>query len=166
MSCEITCSDFLKRNDLLYAHKARRKRISLLRITATNRGAAALRLFLNSAKLTVDGKHFSAESPAVVMRKLREFTWDFLLYSVISFHPVSAAIDALVFLSGPLYNRRLRRQLALLVDGDLLLSPGETKSALVAFRGVRGNPDKLRILARTGDDEREVECPIRDQGGG
>ena len=103
------------------------------------------------------GKTFAAESPAVVLRKLSEFTWDFLLYPLLGFHPITAIFEMGVFLTGPLYNRRLRRQLALLTDADLSLRPGESKTAIVAFRGVPKGLERLTIIFRDGATEQELQ---------
>lgn len=157
MTLDVKCGDFLKGNDHLYARKARRKKIAFIRIDVTNRHSSEARLLLSTSTLTAGGKTYSVESPAVVIRKLSEFTWDFLLYLIVDFHPITASIEAFLFLTGPLYNWRLRRQLALLMDGDFVLSPGESKSALIAFRGVSKDLERLVTLIRVGDHEEKIE---------
>jgi hypothetical protein len=155
MSVDIRCSDFLRGNDHLYSWKARRKQFAFVRVDVTNRESTALRVLLGSSTLTASGKRYHAEDPAVIIRKLGEFTWDFLLYSIIDFHPITAVLDVALFLSGPLYHRRLRRQLGMLTNKDLLLLPGETKTAVLAFRGPATHPMKLTTTVCVGDSE----CP-------
>jgi hypothetical protein len=48
MTVDVACSDFLEGNERVYARKARRKKIAIVRIEATNRGAGAARLRLGS----------------------------------------------------------------------------------------------------------------------
>lgn len=150
---EIKCSDFLNDNRHFYAVKAARKKLAIIRIEVANRHASDVRLLLGSSKLEAGGKTYDVASPAVVVRKLSEFTWDFLLFAILDVHSVVALIELLVFLGGPLYNRRLRRKLNLLSDGEMLLSPGESKAALVAFRGVRNKLEQMTIACRCGDGE-------------
>jgi hypothetical protein len=158
---EIKCEDFLKENRHVYAHKAKRKKIAIVSVEATNRDMADVRLLLSASQLIAAGESYDAESPAIVLRKLSEFTWDFLLYTIIDFHPVTAAIEAFVFMTGPLYNRRLRRQLKLLSDGEIILKPGECKRALLAFRGVSKTPNELRLsYCCEGDERRQVQCSV------
>ena len=146
MKIEFECENYLNDNSHLYATKATRKKIALIRIEATNRHSADVRLLLGSTRLIAGGKSYEAEQPAVVIRKLSEFTWDFLLFAITDmFNPVTAILEGFVFLGGPLYNRRLRRKLKLLTDADLSLSPGESKVALLAFRGVRNELGAVSI---------------------
>ncbi len=157
MTLGIKCDDVLKDNGYWYAIKARKKKIALVRIEVTNPQTADVYVRLGSTKLTAAGKTFTAESPAVILRKLSEFTWDFFFYSLFDLHPVTAAIDVGFWLTGPLYNRRLRRQLALLTDGDMTLRPGESKTAVVAFRGVPKELERLTIVFRRGETEEELQ---------
>ncbi len=158
MTLGVKCDNVLRDNSHLYAIKARKKKIALVRIEVTNTQSSDVQVVLGSAKLTSAGKTIGAENPAVILRKLSEFTWDFFLYPIIDFHPITAVIEACVFLTGPLYNRRLRRQLALLTDGEMSLRPGESKTALIAFRGVSNDLERLTILFRCGHEEQELQC--------
>jgi hypothetical protein len=160
MTVDVTCSDFLHGNERVYARKARRKKIAIVRVEATNRGAVAARLRLGSSTLVAGGTSHAVEDPATIIRKLREFTWDFLAYSIIDFHPVTAALDGVLFVSGPIYNRLLRRRLAKLTNADLVLAPGKSEIALVAFRGVRGAPEVLKTTLRAGDEEIVLQCAV------
>ncbi|MBC7816123.1 MAG: hypothetical protein IAG10_04410 [Planctomycetaceae bacterium] len=153
----INCDDVLKDNGHWYALKARRKKIALVRIEVTNPLSADVQVVLGSTKLTAAGKTFDIESPAVILRKLSEFTWDFLLYALLDFHPVMAVLDVSLLLTGPLYNRRLRRQLANLTDADLSLRPGESKTAIVAFRGVPKGWERVTIVFRSCQTEVEQQ---------
>lgn len=157
MNVDIKCEDVLKGNSYLYAHKSRRKKIALVRIEVTNPLSAEVQVRFGLTKLIAGGKTFAAESPAVILRKLSEFTWDFLIYPVLDFHPLTAIFEVCVLLSGPLYNRRLRRQLALLTDADLTLRPGESKTVMVAFRGVPKVLERLTIVFRGGETEEELQ---------
>ena len=154
----IQCDDVLKDNGCLYAIKARRKKIALVRVEVTNPLPTDVHVRLGLSKLTAAGKTFAAESPAVIVRKLSEFTWDFFLYPLLEFSPITAAFEICVALTGPLYNRRLRRQLALLSDADMTLRPGESKTAMVAFRGAAKQLERLTIVIRCGDAEEEMLC--------
>jgi hypothetical protein len=157
----VKCSDFLKDNHHVYALKAARKKIALISLEAASRHSAELRLMLGASRLIADGKSYIAERPAVILRKFSEFTWDFPLYTIIDFHPVTAAIETFLFLTGPIYNWRLRRQLKLLSDGELLLGPGERKRVLIGFRGVSKRPEQLIVAFRFGDgQEHQLECNI------
>ena len=149
---EVKCEDSLKDNQHVYALKARRKRIALIRVKAENKGSDDLRVPLGDAKLTAGGQSYGVESPATLLRKFSEFTWDFLLYAIFSFHPVLVVVDLFLLLTGPLYNRRLRKQLRSLSDGELLLKPGEGKEVLLGFRGVPKGTDQRRLLLYCGRD--------------
>jgi hypothetical protein len=138
----------------MYAAKARRKKIALVRIDVTNGDAIPVVARVGLSSLIAAGTTYYPEEPAEIVRKLGEFTWDFLLYSLIDFHPVTAVLDMAVFLSGPLYKRRLKRQLKSLSNEDLLVPPGESKTAIVAFRGVAQKPDKLTMVLGVHGDER------------
>jgi hypothetical protein len=157
------CDDVLRNNDHLYAKKARRKKIALIRVDVTNSQSSDVHVLLGSTKLTSAGKTFTAENPAVILRKLSEFTWDFLLYSIVDFYPITAVIEAFVFLTGPLYNRRLKRQLALLSDGEMALRPGESKAAVIAFRGVSKELEWLTIWFRSGDEKQELQLAFNSK---
>jgi hypothetical protein len=155
---EVKCDDVLKDNRYVYAMKARRKKIALVRLEVTNPQSSDVQVILGSTTLAAAGKTFcGAESPAVIVRKLSEFTWDFLFYWIIAFHPVTAAIEACLFLVGPLYNRRLRRQLALLSDSEIVLRPGESKTAVIAFRGGSKELERLTIVFRFRDVEQQLQ---------
>jgi hypothetical protein len=158
----VKCADFLKDNHHAYAAKARRKKISLIGVEVTNRCSEDVRLLLGSSQLIAAGKIFPAENRTVILRKLSAFTWDFLVYLIIDFHPVSAAIEAFLFLTGPIYNWRLRRHLRLLSDGEKLLRPGESEKVILGFRGVPKKPDEIETLQlwyRCGDGEKEtIRC--------
>ena len=159
MNVEVQCDNFLSDNRHLYAMKANRKKIAIIRIRATNRDTSGVRLLLGSSKLIADGKSYDVEDPAKFIRKLGEFTWDFLLYAIIDFHPIMTIIDTSLFLTGPIYNRRLKRQLAALSNGELLLSSGESKTALLAFRSPSKNHERLRLSAvAAGGMELPLEC--------
>ena len=145
MNVDIQCVNHLTDNDYVYAMKAKRKKIAIIGVRAMNRDTSPMRLLLGSSKLIADGRSYDAEDPAAIRRKLGEFTWDFLLYSLIDFHPISAIVDMSMMLTGPIYNRRLKRQLALLSNTELSLSTGESKSALLAFRGPSKHLDSLRL---------------------
>ncbi len=157
----IKCEDVLKDNSYLYAHKSRRKKIAIVRVEVTNSLSAEVQVRFGSTKLIAGGKSFNAESPAVILRKLSEFTWDFLIYPLLDFHPVTAIFEVCVLLMGPLYNRRLRRQLSLLTDADMSLRPGESKSAMVAFRGVPKELERLTIVFRRGEEEDELSVELQ-----
>jgi hypothetical protein len=159
-SLDVKCEDFLKDNHRIYARKAKRKKIVIVSLEASNRHTAELRLLLGQSQLVAGGKPYSPENPAVVFRKLSEFTWDFLLYSIIDFHPVTAVFEAFIFLTGPLLNWRLRRQLKLLSDGEMLFRPGERKRALLAFRGVAQKPDKLDLPFSKQGERLQVSCAV------
>jgi hypothetical protein len=160
VAVDIKCCDFLAGNDRVYARKARRKKIALVRIDVTNGEAVPVVVQLGTSSLIAAGSTHRPEDPAVVVRKLGEFTWDFLLYSIIDFHPVTAVLDMAVFLTGPLYKRRLKRQLKGLTAGELRVRPGETKTAVVAFRGVGQKPEQLTTILRVGDVERAQVLPV------
>jgi hypothetical protein len=160
MTLGIKCEDLLIDNHYLYAHKARKKKVALVRIEVTNPLSVDVQVRLGSTKLTAAGKTFDTERPAVILRKFSEFTWDFLFYAILDFHPITAAFELCVWLTGPLYNRRLRRQLVLLTDSDLSLRPGESKTAMVAFRGVPKDLERLTIVFRCGETEVEQQVAI------
>ncbi len=156
----VTCVDVLKDNQHVYARKARRKKIALVRIEATNPLSRDVQVLLGTAQLTAAGQTLGIEPPPAVLRSLSEFTWDFLLYSIVDFHPIAAAIDVCLFLTGPIYNRRLRRQLALLSDRDMVLHPGESKTAIAAFRGACKQLQRLNVAFRCGVERGEVQCAL------
>jgi hypothetical protein len=159
---EIKCDDFLRDNPHLYVHKAKRKKIALIRIEAANRHSSEIRIDLRATTLFAGEQSHSVERPDSLIRNLSEFTWDFVLYTILDFHPVLAAVDLFVFLTGPLYNRRLRKQLHLLSDGEMLLRPGECKQAILGFRGVTKAATKLQFSYRHSGEERQwKQCEIR-----
>ncbi|MEX0714785.1 MAG: hypothetical protein WD278_20825 [Pirellulales bacterium] len=159
---DVKCEDFLKDNHHFYAHKAGRKKIALISVEVANKDSDNVRLMLGASKLIADERSYHVETPALIIRKFSEFTWDFLVYLIIDFHPVLAAVDAFFLLTGPVYNRRLRKQLHLLSDGEILLGPGECKQALVGFRGVSGEASRLELSYCSPDGEqRQLPCAIR-----
>jgi hypothetical protein len=145
---DLNCADFLKDNRHLYAHKARRKKIALIRVDAANRGSSQVRIELGAATLVVEGRGHTVESPRVIIRKFSEFTWDFVAYSILDFHPVLVFIDAFFFLTGPLYNRRLKKQLRLLSDSDMVLAASDSREAILGFRGVQKGSAALQFSYR------------------
>ena len=162
ITLSVKCDDLLKDNSHWYALKARRKKIALIRVAVTNTHASDVLVRFGSTKLIAGGKTFGTESPAVVLRKFSEFTWDFLVYVLLDFHPVMAIFDVSLLLFGPLYNRRLKRQLALLTDADMSLRPGESKTAIVAFRGIAKELERLTIVFCCGEAEEELSLNLQD----
>jgi hypothetical protein len=159
---EVKCEDFLRNNPHLYARKAKRKKIALIGVEAANRSSADIRIELGASKLVAGDQSYGVESPDVIIRRFSEFTWDFMVYSILDFHPLLAVVDAAFFLSGPLYNRRLRKQLHLLSAAEMVVRPGESKKAILGFRGLSKTPTQLRLLCRLDAGERlEVACVIR-----
>ena len=158
----ITAKSFLKHNPRLYAHKARRKKFALICITAqASSHIDELRIDLQAAKLVVGSKSYGVEAPKRIIRKFSEFTWDFLIFAILDFHPVLVLVDIFFVLSGPLYNRRLRKQLRLLSDGEMALRPGEQKKAILAFRAVSKGAAQLCVQYRCGESElKEIVCDI------
>jgi hypothetical protein len=127
----------------------------------TNRHSSDVRLVPGSSQLIAGASSFPTEKRAVILRKLSAFTWDFLVYLIIDFHPVSAAIEAFLFLTGPIYNWRLRRHLKHLSDGETLLGPGQHLKLVLGFRPVSTRPDKLNLCYRCGDGEPQMlPCDI------
>ena len=158
---DVKCEDFLKDNQHLYALKARRKKIALIKVDVANKHSADVRILLGDSKLIAGDQSYKVETPATIIRKFSEFTWDFLLYMILVFEPVLLAVDIFFFLSGPLYNRRLKKQLHSLSDGEMLLKPGECKKALVGFRGVSKPADQLQLFYCRRDGETQlVQCAV------
>ena len=159
---KVVCEDFLQDNHRLYAHKAKRKKIALIAIEAASSSASGtLTLDLGAAELISDKKRHGVEPPEYLVRRFTEFTWDFLLFLVVDFHPILSIIDLLGLLGGRFYNRRLRRQLRLLSDGEMTLGTGERKKVVLGFRGVRGSATHLQLPVRYQDGKSEqVTCPI------
>jgi hypothetical protein len=157
---DVKCEDFLRDNRRIYARKAKRKKISIISLEATNQHTTELRVLFGESKLLSGAKTYSPENSAVVFRKLSEFTWDFLIYSIIDFHPVAAVFEAFIFLTGPLLNWRLKRQLKLLSDGELPLRPGERKRVLLAFPGVTQKLDELHLSFSQQGERLQVSCAL------
>ncbi len=158
---ELKCVDFLKDNKRLYAHKARRKKISLIQVEVRNNHRSGIRIQLDDSHLISGNQSLRVEKPSLIIRKFSEFTWDFLLWLILDFHPILSAIDLIFLLCGPLYNGRLKRQLRLLTDGELILKSGETKKILLGFRGLTGEPEQLKLVYDAeGVEKREVVSDI------
>lgn len=158
---DVKCEDFLKDNHHVYASRARRKKIALISVEAVNKSATDVQLILGASKLIAGEQSCNVEAPAIINRKLSEFTWDFLLYLILDFQPVLAAVDVFFFLTGPLYNWRLRRQLHSLTNSEMRLKPGDCKQALLGFRGVSKRADQVQLSYCCGDGEqRQVQCGI------
>lgn len=158
---DVKCADFLKDNHRAYAHKARRKKIALIGVEVTNRHSSDVRLLIGSSQLIAAGKTFPAETRRLILRKLSAFTWDFLVYLIIDFHPVTAAIEAFLFLTGPIYNWRLRRHLKQMADADVSLRQGESTTVVLGFRGVSPQPERLALCVSDGSGGRQtIPCEI------
>lgn len=157
----VKCADFLRDNRHLYAHKARRKKIALISIEVVNRHSAGIRIELGATMLVAGGQSRGVEPSANIIRKFTEFTWDFVLFAILAFDPMLVAVDVFFLLSGPLYNRRLKKQLRLLSDGELFLEPGECKQAILGFRGVSEAAGQLQLSYRLAEAERQsIQCEI------
>jgi hypothetical protein len=159
---EVKCEDFLKDNPHLYAHKAKRKKIALVSVEAAAQGSSEdVTVALGSARLLAAGGSYGVEKPGRIIRRFSEFTWDFLFYLLIDFHPVLALVDVLFLLTGPLYNRRLKKQLRLLSDGEMVLRPGERKTAILGFERVPSGATQLQLWYRHGNgDPQRIECDV------
>jgi hypothetical protein len=161
IALDVTCVDFLRDNHRAYASKPARKKIALIGIEVTNRHSCDVRLVPGSSQLIAGSSSIPAEKRAVILRKLSAFTWDFLVYLIIDFHPISAAIEAFFFLTGPIYNWRVRRHLRLLSDGETLLRPGQQMKLVLGFRPVSAKPEKLNLYYRCGDSEPQMlQCDV------
>jgi len=142
---EICCSDFLKDNPHVYAHKARRKKIALIKLDLANEGDAAVEVDLGAAHLIAGGNSHAAEAPETLIKKFREFTWDFILFAIFDFHPLLVMIDLFFLVTGPLYNRRLRRQLRQLTNESITLKAGEKKSVVLGFLNMMQAPESVKL---------------------
>ena len=162
LSLEVECKDLLKDNRHHYAHKAKRKKIALIAVEAVCGSApGTVTIDLGAAELISDKKRHGVEPPDRLIRRFSAFTWDFLFFLIVDFHPILSLIDLLCLLSGPLYNRRLKRQLRLLSDGEMTLRAGERKKAILGFRGLRTAPTHLQLSYRCQDGKPEqIECAI------
>lgn len=161
LELEASAADFLDGNRSLYAARARRKKLGLIGFRVLNRTPAEVRIDLGSSRLLCGGQSREVEAPRAVIRSLSEFTWDFLVYLILSFHPLLAAVDLFFFLGGPLYNRSLRRKLRALVDGTIVIAPGEAAEGLLGFRKVPRGPAVLRLAyAADGSGPRQIELPV------
>jgi hypothetical protein len=160
---ELKCEDYLQDNSHLYAYKARRKKIAIVRVEIATAGAAdAVRIDLGTAQLIVAGRSYRVEPPERIIRRFTEFTWDFLLYLVVDFHPLLSMVDLAALVSGPVYNRRLKNQLRLLTNGEIVLRPGERKNVLLAFQDVTAEGARLQVTYRFGrGDLQRAECDLR-----
>ena len=159
---DVKCEDFLKDNHHFYALKARRKKIALIGVEAANTHSTEVRILLGDSKLIAGEQSYKVETPSIIIKRLSEFTWDFLLYAIFDFQPVLAAVDVVVFLTGPLYNRRLKKQVHSLSDSEMVLKPGECKKALLGFRGVPKAADQLELLLHWWRDgeKQQLQCAI------
>ncbi|MCH8218962.1 MAG: hypothetical protein IH892_19565 [Planctomycetes bacterium] len=93
---KIVCEDFLRDNRRLYAHKAKRKKIALIAVEAVCMGdSETVTLDLGAAELVTDKKRHGVEPPDRLIRRFSEFTWDFLFFLIVDFHPVLSLIDPL-----------------------------------------------------------------------
>lgn len=158
----ITAKDFLKHNPRLYAHKARRRKIALISITvqATSQ-IEEVRIDLGAAKLVFGQNSCGVEAPKRIIRKFSGFTWDFLVFAILDFHPLLVLVDIFFVLTGPLYNRRLKKQLRLLSDSQMVLGPGKCERAVLAFRGVPKGAAQLQLRYRCdGETQKLVVCDI------
>lgn len=185
MYLEIVCRDFLKDNNHSYARDAADRRITLVEVRATNQCPFEMRLMLGSSRLTSieDDRQVvtSALGSSVLLQELlsgwgwprrrvaSEAMWGVLVAANAIIFWAAHGVEPdrwvalwpfllfvpLLFSLGPLYNYRLRRQLASLSNGDLLLMPGESKTALIAFRDAATLFDHLLIPLRRGDAEPE-----------
>ena len=158
---DVRCADFLKDNHRAYVQKARRKKIALISVDVTSRHSSDVRLVFGSTQLIAGGHSFPVETRSKILRKLSAFTWDFLFYLVIDFHPVTAAIEAFFFVTGPIYNWRLRRHLSRLTDADVVLRPGQAGQFVLGFRGVSSQPERLDLYVSDGSGERRtIACAV------
>ena len=159
----VACSDFLKDNRHVYARKARRKKIALIKVEAANNQREDVQLRLQEFRLIAGAQDHKVESPAVILGKFSEFTWDFIVYAILDFQPWLIAVDAFFFLSGPIYNRRLKMQLKLLSDGTTLLKAGESKEIVLGFGGVRKEPTELVLRYASSDGHvHETRCRLKN----
>ena len=147
MPVEVSCTDFLKDNPHIYAHKARRKKIALIKLELSNDGDTPMEFDLGSTTLIAGGKSHDIKAPETLIKKFREFTWDFIIFAIFDFHPILIMFDLLFLVMGPLYNRRLRRQLRDLTNEPLTLKPGEKKTVVLGFLKVKP-PEQIQLRQR------------------
>jgi len=154
--------------------------IPIIEVTATNRCSFEIQLMLGSAKLTSSGTGYPAESsPIDADTAFRQLSWrlgdwepgDWGWWPALDPAGCLTAVvpSVLLFgLIGWLCDRRRRRDLTSLADGELRLSPGETRSALIAFPAIpRHQLDGLTIPLRRPDAEPEaIEYSFRLAPGG
>jgi len=158
---DVKCEDFLRDNPHLYAHKARRKKIALINIKVANRHSDRIRIDLGATTLVSGGQEHDVEPPGTIIRKFSEFTWDFVFFAVLDLNPLLVVVDVFFFLTGPLYNWRLKRQLRLLSDTELAIGPGESKQAILGFRGVTKSAAQLRLSYCLGKaDKQIIKCEV------
>ena len=150
------CEDHLRGNPHVYAHKARRKKIALIRVELRNQGSDSVRLDLSNAELEAGARFVSVVSPERILRRFSEFTWDFLLFAVLDFHPILIAADLFFLICGPLYNRRLKRQLSELTNSAIELQPGESRTVLLGFEASGEAPTSLKIPMQSDGQGRQL----------
>ncbi|MGB0581195.1 MAG: hypothetical protein ACPGVU_15970 [Limisphaerales bacterium] len=147
-SHEVSATDFLKGNPHVYAHKARRKKIALIKLDLTNDGDGPVEFELGSAKLIAGGNRHDIDAPETLIKKFREFTWGFIIFAILDFHPLLIMCDLLFLIMGPLYNRRLRRQLRDLTNESIHLKAGEKKTVVLGFLTVKQAPEQIQVRHR------------------
>ena len=159
----LRCSDMLRDARAFHLAKARWKRFALIRCTVDNHGPAALTVHAGGSTLVAGGAEYPTEPRDIVIRKCSEFTWDFLAYLILDFGLVTAVLDIFFLLAGPLTNRRLRKKLAPIAEGDATVAPGGRWEGILAFHKVpRGKGTVVLRYTPRGEGERTIRTTIEE----
>jgi hypothetical protein len=159
----LRCADMLRDSKALHLAKVKWKRYALIRCLLENTGQSEATIHAGASTLEAGGSEHSPEPRDVVFRKCSEFTWDFLAYLILDFGWVTGVIDLLFLATGPLFNRRLRRKLASIADGDAAVAPGGRWEGILAFRKVpRGKGTVVLRYTPRGEGERTIRATLEE----
>jgi hypothetical protein len=160
----LRCADMLRDARALHLAKARWKRYALIRCALENAGPAEVAIHAGRSTLEAGGSEYSTEPRDVVIRRCSEFTWDFLAYLILDFGWITGIFDLLCLATGRLFNRRLRKKLASIADGDAAVAPGGRWEGILAFQKVPRGGKGTVVLRYTprGEGERTIRATLAE----
>jgi hypothetical protein len=154
-------SDYFAEQLRWFERKARWKKIVLLKFSVRNESSRPLTLRAAGTRLVAGGVACGLEPREEVVKRLRSFQWDFLLYLIVSLNWIEAAIDFFFLATMTLGNRRLARKLRGLLEGDVVIPPGGSHEGILAFRGARAGERRVELEYAPGEGPpRQLACRL------
>ncbi len=149
-----------------YGNKERRKALSVMAVSLTNKTDSAITITPQSIRLSMGGQGLQFVPAAAAADQLHQTVWPHIFWLLLTFNvvekdqrgnthtklvlPIGLPISAINLIQGSQANRKLRENLETQALTERRLAPGETTYGLVTLRDVGYNPVQFELMSADG----------------